>query len=204
MGMGGNNTPLVFEPGLASREGNHIYEEKAPTLRAHPGDNLPAVAFCIAGNTIDRQVQNGSNGKGVLAEKSYTINATDRHAVAFPSQSYTEYNDSEKSATLKACGGMHGGGSESLVVSKTVGALCEADHKGANNQYVEQGKCVIQKYVRRLTPRECERLQGLPDDFTLIADKSCSDSARYKALGNGMAQPCADWILRRIVEESAV
>lgn len=54
--------------------------------------------------------------------------------------------------------------------------------------------------VRRLTPKECERLQGLPDDYTLIGDKSCSDSARYKALGNGMAQPCADWIIQRIVE----
>lgn len=55
--------------------------------------------------------------------------------------------------------------------------------------------------VRRLTPTECERLQGLPDDYTLIDDKTCSDSARYKALGNGMAQPCADYVIRRIVEE---
>ena len=54
--------------------------------------------------------------------------------------------------------------------------------------------------VRRLTCIECERLQGLDDDFTLIDDKSCSKSARYKALGNGMAQPVADWIIKRIVE----
>ena len=59
---------------------------------------------------------------------------------------------------------------------------------------------VMNKTVRRLTPLECERLQGLPDNWTLIDDKSCSDSARYKAIGNGMAQPCADWILKRIVE----
>lgn len=54
--------------------------------------------------------------------------------------------------------------------------------------------------VRRLTPTECERLQGLPDGYTLIDDKKCSDSARYKALGNGMAQPCADFVVRRIAE----
>ena len=54
--------------------------------------------------------------------------------------------------------------------------------------------------VRRLTPTECERLQGLPDGYTLIDDKSCSDSARYKALGNGMAQPCADFVIRRITK----
>lgn len=54
--------------------------------------------------------------------------------------------------------------------------------------------------VRRLTPLECERLQGLPDGWTLIDDKSCLDSVRYKAIGNGMAQPCADFIIRRIAE----
>ena len=55
--------------------------------------------------------------------------------------------------------------------------------------------------VRRLTPRETERLQGLPDDWTLINHKSCSDSARYKAVGNGMCQNIADFLIRRIVEE---
>lgn len=55
------------------------------------------------------------------------------------------------------------------------------------------------KIVRRLTPLECERLQGLPDGYTLIDDKICSDSARYKALGNGMAQPCADFVISAIV-----
>ena len=54
--------------------------------------------------------------------------------------------------------------------------------------------------VRRLTPTECERLQGLPDGYTLINDKKCSDSARYKALGNGMAQPCADFVMQGIAE----
>ena len=59
--------------------------------------------------------------------------------------------------------------------------------------------------VRRLTPRECERLQGFPDDWTLIpwrgkpADQ-CPDGPRYKALGNSWAVPCARWIGARIVE----
>lgn len=50
--------------------------------------------------------------------------------------------------------------------------------------------------VRRLTLTECERLQGLDDGYT----DGGSDTARYKALGNGMAQPCADYVIRRIVE----
>ena len=63
--------------------------------------------------------------------------------------------------------------------------------------------------VRRLTPRECERLQGFPDDHTMIpwrnkpADQ-CPDGPRYKALGNSMAVPCMAWIGKRIdaVEKS--
>ncbi len=64
--------------------------------------------------------------------------------------------------------------------------------------------------VRRLTPRECERLQGLPDDHTRIPwrDKpadQCPDGPRYRAIGNGFAVPVVAWIGRRIqmVEEKA-
>ena len=52
--------------------------------------------------------------------------------------------------------------------------------------------------VRRLTPLECERLQGLPDRWT----EGGSDAARYKAIGNGMALPIAEWIMKRIKEAS--
>ncbi|NBI65973.1 hypothetical protein D1646_03935 [Pseudoflavonifractor sp. 60] len=48
--------------------------------------------------------------------------------------------------------------------------------------------------IRRLTPRECERLQGYPDDFTNIP--GASDSARYRALGNSVAIPCVEYIMR--------
>jgi len=54
--------------------------------------------------------------------------------------------------------------------------------------------------VRRLTPRECERLQGFPDDYTLIPyrGKPAVDGPRYKALGNSMAVPVMRWIGQRI------
>ena len=60
-------------------------------------------------------------------------------------------------------------------------------------------------FVRRLTPRECERLQGFPDDYTLIpwrnkAPPDCPDSPRYKALGNSMATHVMRWIGKRIEE----
>jgi len=56
--------------------------------------------------------------------------------------------------------------------------------------------------VRRLTPRECERLQGFPDDYTLVPHrgKPAADGPRYKALGNSWAVPCARWIGERMMQ----
>jgi hypothetical protein len=60
--------------------------------------------------------------------------------------------------------------------------------------------------VRRLTPRECERLQGFPDDYTLIPyrGKPAADGPRYKALGNSMAVPVMRWIGERIAHKVAM
>lgn len=58
----------------------------------------------------------------------------------------------------------------------------------------------IENGVRRLTPRECERLQGAPDDWTAVPynGKPAADSPRYKAIGNSMAVPVMRWIFNRI------
>jgi DNA (cytosine-5)-methyltransferase 1 len=60
--------------------------------------------------------------------------------------------------------------------------------------------------VRRLTPRECERLQGFPDDYTLVTyhGKPAADGPRYRALGNSMAVPVMAWLGRRIAEVDAI
>lgn len=112
----------------------------------------------------------------------------------------------DKSNTLNARMGT--GGNQVPVIFSLEGNGARPSHKG--NGYNASGKmytlntiehhAVAYGTVRRLTPKECERLQGLPDDYTLIDDKTCSDTARYKALGNGMAQPCADWVIKRIAE----
>lgn len=85
-----------------------------------------------------------------------------------------------------------------LVYQETVGALTSSDSKGINNQYVSQDKCVVDGFflIRRLTPRECERLQGYPDDWTDIP--GASDAARYRALGNSVAIPCVEYLLQGI------
>lgn len=60
--------------------------------------------------------------------------------------------------------------------------------------------------VRRLTPRECERLQGFPDDFTLVPYRKgmMADGPRYKMLGNSMAVPVVRWIGERICAVEAI
>lgn len=115
-----------------------------------------------------------------------------------------------KTAPLRASSGIYGGGTESIVSeAKAVDAknFVEGEINGtltsASSHNTESNNVVRQQYaVRRLMPIECERLQGLPDNYTFLpGEKCCSDSARYKALGNGMAMPCADFVIRRIVEE---
>jgi len=56
---------------------------------------------------------------------------------------------------------------------------------------------VTQPTVRRLTPVECERLQGFPDNWT----EGQSDSARYKQMGNAVAVPVVEWIMERLVND---
>lgn len=72
-----------------------------------------------------------------------------------------------------------------------------AFNQGANAKYDFKISDIDCSYVRRLTPLECERLQGLPDNWT----KGGSDTARYRAIGNGMAQPCADYVMSKVIED---
>ena len=73
-------------------------------------------------------------------------------------------------------------------------------HHGNRQDFDSETFIISSARVRRLTPLECERLQGFPDNYTLIGHRRnlASDSARYKALGNSWAVPCAKWIGERI------
>ena len=183
--------PLVLRPGKPLLYENYGIDSRytgphkvAPTLSARMGtgglntslvQQAPEEVICIAGNAIDRQPQNGGNGFGWQRDIAYTLTATDKHAIMKPYQ-------------------------------ETVGALCRGDEKGIGNQYVSQDKCIIageitEEYsaanlVRRLTPLECERLQGYPDGWTDVP--GASDSARYKALGNSVAIPCVEYLMQRV------
>jgi DNA (cytosine-5)-methyltransferase 1 len=204
-GASGNNQPVLFENhGIDSRyTGPH---EVAPTMSARygtGGNNVPLVsddvdAICIAGNIIDRQPENGGNGLGCQPDIAYTLTATDHHAV-FSRQRVDVFKDDEVASTQSAR--QHKDATDLVcqpTYQETVGTIGYTDHKGVNNQFVSEDKCIVERrdLIRRLTPLECERLQGFPDHWTDIP--GASDSARYKALGNSVAIPCVEFVLRGI------
>lgn len=82
-----------------------------------------------------------------------------------------------------------------------VGFALGAMHRGVGHGHNTNHVCE-KSGVRRLTPRECERLQGFPDDYTLIdfKGKPMSDAARYRMLGNSMAVNVMAWIGRRLLD----
>lgn len=201
--------PLVYENhGVDSRyTGPH---KVAPTMSARygtGGNNVPLVeqeadAICIAGNTVDRQPQNGGNGLGCQDDLAYTLTATDRHCI-YARQRVDEFKDGEVVSTQSAR--QHKDATDLVVDVAGLdcrnaaenGDLCGTLQKGTSGSSLNSIHPIRNGLlIRRLTPLECERLQGFPDGWTDIP--GASDSARYKALGNSVAIPCVEFIMSRI------
>ena len=201
--------PLVYENhGVDSRyTGPH---KVAPTMSARygtGGNNTPLVeqeadAICIAGNTVDRQPQNGGNGLGCQDELAYTLTATDRHCI-YARQRVDEFKDGKVVSTQSAR--QHKDATDLVVDVAGLdcrnavenGDLCGTLQKGTSGSSLNSIHPIRNGLlIRRLTPLECERLQGFPDGWTDIPN--ASDSARYKALGNSVAIPCVEFIMSRI------
>ena len=176
--------PLVYENhGIEARvrESGEI----SPTVTARygtGGGNTPLVqedsdVYCIVGNIIDRQPENGGNGCGYQQDLAYTLTALDRHAV-YARQRVDEFKNDNIASMQSA-----------------------RQAKDATDLVAEPERQYAQ-FIRRLTPLECERLQGFPDDWTNIS--GASDSARYRALGNSVAIPCVEFIMRSLKEVASL
>ena len=211
MGTGGNQVPLIVETikenvmpirseasRLKESNGLGIGEpgKPAPTLTAN---DIHGVFYevkntkyyegqqfgnykesDIAGTILANQAKMVSGSTGIVVEEKCNT---------YAQKAYNEWKESDKGATLKATGGNYQGGSENLVVKA-----------------IKQGLRKVKYIIRRLTPRECERLQGYPDDWTRWgADgEEISDMARYRATGNSIAVPCAVRVFRGIISELEV
>ena len=190
------------------------------TLRAHhPGtagvqsDTDHIVAYAIQERAVCENPDAGPDGIGVRADDAaYTLEARSTpQAVAFqPAIAWSE----ELTASVDLAGTIQRGGSGGRHDGVMVPTEIYQDSEFGVQAYDQAGTLragripahqmtLQQSTVRRLTPVECERLQGFPDNFTAIpwrkkdADQ-CPDGPRYKALGNSMAVPVMRWIGERI------
>ena len=153
------------------------------------GNNLPLVSelpetLCILGNTVDCAPQNGGHGLGVQKDLAFTLTSEHRHAV-FTRQRSDRFREDDIAST------------ESAQQDKDATDLIYQAARQAASEAIAQ-KCAskLPQLIRRLTALECERLQGFPDGWTDLP--GASDSARYRALGNSVAIPCVEFIMRGI------
>lgn len=141
---------------------------------------LPA-AYAIQAGALRENASSGPDGVGVQEGHAYTLEARPEvQAVCFSAKDYGADAMVGVSPTLRAGG--HAASHANAGVMPAIAYLGTIWR------------------VRRLTPRECERLQGFPDDYTLITvrGKPAADGPRYKALGNSMAVNVMRWIGTRI------
>ena len=214
--------PLVFNPnaGITEKGGGFaLSEDVTPTLKT---DHNPAVAF--ASNQRDEvrelEVAGALAAQPGIKQQTYICRADGQanamtsvdmaptltsHAKKDPPLIYPAEDSTgeDEPVTSQIHGGKPGGGKGALIQRDMSATL--STHNTQTPITGDHEKRDLT--VRRLTPRECERLQGFPDDYTDIPYRNkehAPDGPRYKALGNSMAVPVMRWIGERIqmVEET--
>ena len=189
---GGNSVPSVCVKTFDDRgngDGNTVsiitgdHENRITDYTSVVVEKMPV--FCLQGNGIDRADTAGCNGKGWNDKSCYTLNTIDRPAIAYLA------SGKKTVATLMANAGTK---------------LWLGNQEAFSGDYHIIEDTSVRYIVRRLTPLECERLQGYPDGWTDIGEWVDSkgkkhkeaDSPRYKALGNSIALPPWKWVLKRL------
>ena len=189
-----------------------IYPNYSPTVATYwgtGGARVPYV-FPIQGTVIGRSDEAGPQGKGYGedGEVMFTLDRVSGHAIAFShNQGLDPQASDEASPTLRSGGNgmavsyddkaytmqVGGIGEESTMSFQEEKSYClPANPMSDRIQSVGYSSSV----VRRLTPTECERLQGFPDGWT----DGQADSHRYKQMGNAVAVPVVQWIIDRLVK----
>ena len=185
------------------------------------GTPLVPVAFAIQAGALRTNPNSGPDGIGVQADHAYTLEArAEVQAVAFDTTQITSAANYSNPKPGDPCHPLAAGAHPPAVafqpgnLMRGAGAPPSIEafptlrtSKGCGRS--DQDPCVATAMaVRRLTPRECEALQGFLPDYTKIPWRNkpaseCPDGPRYKALGNSWATPCARWIGERIQEQVA-
>ena len=186
--------------------GAEIGFDRGPTLTCN--HKAPIAAYGI------RTANTSSNGWGVQEEVTHTLDCAQGVAVAQPvafHPTQDPISSTDGSTHALGCGSIGGQASVAVAVAlrgREGGATAELGDEVQNCLRASSGggdkpHVLTAMHVRRLTPTECERLQGFPDGYTAIPWRKkpaseCPDGPRYKALGNSWAVPNVRWIGQRI------
>lgn len=204
---GGNSTGGNRPPGTCA-------DTASTYLIASTGET----SHCLNAGGMGRQdfetetlIAHSLRGEGFDASEDGTGRGTPLVPVAFSFKDYGNDATDECSPTLRSLGAFGSNGGSQMAVAfdlrgREGGAQFEGPHDTANIRAASGGSSrsyIASSAVRRLTPMECERLQGFPDHYTAIPWRGkpadlCPDGPRYKSLGNSMAVPVMHWIGERI------
>ncbi|HFQ7154430.1 TPA: DNA cytosine methyltransferase [Pseudomonas aeruginosa] len=200
----------VFDPNQITSAANR--SQPTPGLcHTLPASSQAPIAFPLleVGKRTGRSTSDPRAGLGVGAENDpmFTLQASAQHGVCVTG----DITHTMKAEGLDASEDGTGRGQPIISVSlrgRDGGGTIEAGDEIATCLRASSGggdkpHALVHSAVRRLTPRECERLQGFPDDYTLIPwrgkpAEECPDGPRYKAIGNSKAVPVVRWIGRRL------
>jgi DNA (cytosine-5)-methyltransferase 1 len=181
---------------MTKSTGSGAGETQNPAYVMHP--------IALAENIIGRKPENGGNHDGfTIGGPMYTLNTTGVHGVAQPMTICLGSQQSNAGIGFDQTPTLTGAAGHIPVVAPTLTASNDQSRSPQSAEVTKQIEAVFQATmaVRRLTPVECERLQGFCDHYSDVpwrGKKTSPDSLRYKALGNSMAVPVMKWIGERI------
>ncbi len=227
--FGGNNTagPIDVAPArnaCASASGRMDFESEAFVVSGTLQANGKAAGSATQQDAESGMlVVTGTQDPCTLTDQAFALGRNSRQenaVLAFAENSRSEVRleggDGELVGALSTGGGKPGQGlpciafqergregGRSLEVGGDIAYALTAPGDGGRSQ---ERNVLTGSAVRRLTPRECERLQGFPDDYTLIPYRGrvaglCPDGPRYKAIGNSKAVPVVRWIGQRLQQQ---
>jgi site-specific DNA-cytosine methylase len=206
-GMGGNNTPFVVENSQVSTDEPTVYEwYRRDTRATELGDVCTTVqaSYGTGGNNMPMVMENCSWDGGQISPTLTANNANG--AQRMPDKEnfnailgFDSYN-LQDTGDVGRCLSAAGGG-----INEHAPCVYEND----NNQYKGDTTMKQTAIVRRLTPTECSRLQGMPDGWCDIGEwvdekgkkHKDADAPKYKALGNGIALPFWQWLMYRVNDQ---
>ena len=187
----------------------------SPTLqnRMGPGgNNVPLTLQCVPIEGNGYRNSHRGDGYGDVGDPSFTLNSVERHGVAVGA-----FAAGFKGGNGSKAGGIGDVYNDMLVVIASSASNAEISTNGVCTSLLARAGTggnntpiiTTVSAVRRLTPKECERLQGFPDDWTSIGEWIDSkgkkhkeaDSPRYKALGNSICLPFWEWLAKKICAE---